>query len=139
MGAGQGAVLGADVRERWKRRRFGIWGEEQFSAEMRVAREAEQKRWADLMTNTSVEFVEAYRELQAAEAASRCTNRLCAGDDTSDPQTVRDLARLLSGHPKSSSKGSAQAQLLCSARFCPEVFNRCRGCVRVSAGSAAAL
>lgn len=63
-------MSGTDVRGPWKRRRFGIWREEQFSSQMRVARDAEQKRQAELMANPSAELVEAYRELHAAEAAS---------------------------------------------------------------------
>ena len=46
-------MAGADVRSLWKRRRFGIWREKQFSAQMRVARDAEQKRQAELMANPS--------------------------------------------------------------------------------------
>ena len=91
-------MAGADVRGRWKRRRFGIWREEQFSAEMRVAREAEQKRRAELMANPSAELVEAYRELRAAEAASGSQIGCARGGDMSDPKTVRALARLLSDH-----------------------------------------
>ncbi|MBP2527270.1 hypothetical protein [Rhodococcus sp. PvP104] len=91
-------MAGADVRGRWKRRRFGIWRKEQFSAQMRVAREAEQNRQAELMANPSAELVEAYRELQAAEAASGSRIGCARGGDMSDPKTVRALARLLSDH-----------------------------------------
>ncbi|MDN3461108.1 hypothetical protein [Rhodococcus sp. APC 3903] len=89
---------GAAVRSPWKRRRFGIWREEQFSGEMRAAREAEQKRRAELMANPSAELVEAYRELQAAETASGAQIGCARGGDMSDPKTVRALARLLSDH-----------------------------------------
>lgn len=91
-------MAGAGVRGPWKRRRFGIWREEQFSAEMRVAREAERKRQAELMANLSPELVEAYRELQAAEASSGARIGCVRGGDMSDPKTVRALARLLSDH-----------------------------------------
>ncbi|GCB59548.1 hypothetical protein rerp_59560 [Rhodococcus erythropolis] len=86
---------GAAVRSPWKRRRFAIWREEQFSAEMRVAREAEQKRQADLMANPSAELVAAYRELQAASGARIGCAR---GGDMTNPKTVRALARALSDH-----------------------------------------
>lgn len=91
-------MAGADVRGPWKRRRFRIWREEQFSSQMRVAREAEQKRQAELMANPSAELVEAYRELQAAEAASGARIGCARGGDMTDPKTVRALARLLSDH-----------------------------------------
>lgn len=89
-------MAGAAVRSPWKRRRFGIWREEQFWAQMRVAREAEQKRRAELMANPSAELVEAYRELQAAETASGARIGCARGGDMTDPKTVRALARLLS-------------------------------------------
>ena len=88
-------MAGADVRGLWKRRRFRIWREEQFSAQMRVAREAEQKRQAELMANPSAELVEAYRELRAAEAASGARIGCARGGDMTDPETVRVLARLV--------------------------------------------
>lgn len=89
---------GAAVRSPWKRRRFRIWREEQFSEQMRVAREAEQKRRAELMANPSAELVEAYRELRAAEAASGARIGCARGGDMTDPKTVRALARQLSDH-----------------------------------------
>lgn len=86
-------MAAADVRGPWKRRRFGIWREEQFSDHMRVAREAEQKRRADLMANPSPELVAAHEELRAASGArSGCAR----GGDMTDPKTVRAL--LLSDH-----------------------------------------
>jgi hypothetical protein len=87
---------GAAVRSPWKRRRFGIWREEQLSSKLRLAHKAEQKRRADLMANPSAELVEAYRELQAAEAASGARIGCARGGDMTDPKTVRALARLLS-------------------------------------------
>lgn len=67
-----------------------------FSSRMRVARDAEQKRWVELMANPSAALVEAYRELQAAEAASGARIGGARGGDMTDPKTVRALARLLS-------------------------------------------
>ncbi|MCW2092982.1 UNVERIFIED_ORG: hypothetical protein M2328_006335 [Rhodococcus erythropolis] len=91
-------MAGADVRGPWKRRRFRIWREEQFSSQMRVAREAEQKRRAELMANPSPELVAAYAELRAAEAASGARIGCARGGDMTDPETVRVLARLVSEH-----------------------------------------
>ncbi|QXC46880.1 hypothetical protein KSE96_33015 (plasmid) [Rhodococcus qingshengii] len=87
---------GAAVRSPWKRRRFGIWREEQLSSKLRLAHKAEQKRRAELMANPSAELVAAYAELRAAEAASGARIGCARGGDMTDPKTVRALARLLS-------------------------------------------
>ncbi|MBT2269054.1 hypothetical protein [Rhodococcus erythropolis] len=89
---------GAAVRSPWKRRRFGIWREEQFSDKMRVARDVERQRRAELVANPSPELVAAYQELRAAEAASGAQLGCARGGDMTDPETVRLLARLLSDH-----------------------------------------
>lgn len=89
---------GASISGWWRRRRFDIWREEQLSDRRRVAREAEQKRRAELVANPSAELIAAYQELRAAEVA--CGGRLgCArGADMTNPETVRGLARLLNSH-----------------------------------------
>lgn len=87
---------GAAVRSPWKRRRFRIWREEQFSEQMRVARAAEAKRRAGLVANPSPELVAAHEELRAAEAASGARIGCARGGDMTDPETVRVLARLVS-------------------------------------------
>lgn len=89
---------GAVVRSLLKRRRFGIWREEQFSDRMRVAREAKLQRRAEAAANPSPELVAAYEELRAAEAASGARLGCARGGDMTDPETVRFLARLLSDH-----------------------------------------
>ncbi|MGE2767119.1 hypothetical protein ACQGAO_00030 [Rhodococcus sp. 1.20] len=91
-------MAGADVRGPWKRRRFGIWREEQLSSKLRLAHKAEQKRQAELMANPSAELVAAYAELRAAEAASGSRIGCARGGDMTDPKTVRALARQLSDH-----------------------------------------
>ena len=91
-------MSGVDVRGAWKRRRFGIWREAQYAARARRARIEEWQRRAERVANPSPELIEAYRELQAAEAASGARIGYARSGDMSDPKTVRALARLLSDH-----------------------------------------
>ncbi|ALU73307.1 MULTISPECIES: hypothetical protein [Rhodococcus] len=89
---------GAVVRSRWKRRRFGIWREDQCAVRAQRARIAEWQRRAERVANPSPELIAAYQQLQAAEAASGARIGCARGGDMSDPKTIRALARLLSDH-----------------------------------------